>query len=329
LIVFPSLAIGELCEAKAILPVRPSVLKSAELRFADFLPLVRDHEVVYAQQVMALPIGCPTPLLLAPGEAEPADIALPEGEIKLALAYLAWAAPYAEHRSRVSTLLDSDTLRPRLAEPPFVRALESLAAAAGAGPNAVTWPQREAPIATGLTPRAIPGAAEVFNPIGESWEPVPLSEQKATLVASRGRLVGVTSSSRNAATAFRYAAWLVGPENSQLVSTASDNVANCRGSFARSPDAWRAADDRDLGRRFAEAQAAALRSPRFLLAPRLPGASEYLKALGAQVRQALAGRPPAEVLQEAADEWEAIHEARGRDEQKAAYARSINAAEFL
>jgi hypothetical protein len=328
LIVFPSRAIGVLSEAKAILPVRPSVLKSPELRFEDFQPLVRDQEVVYAQQVMALPIGCPTPLLLAVETDGPTNLSLPNDDVELALAYLAWAAPYAEHRSRVSTLFDSDTFRPRLAEPPFVRALESLVATVGEGPACIAWPARETPHATGAAPQLLPGSQSVFNPISDEWEPLDLAAQRATLVASSGRLVAVSATTRNAATAFRYAAWLVSPENSRLVSTASDNVANCRGSLARSPDAWRATDDRDLGRQFAEVQAEALRMPRFLLAPRMPGAEEYLEVLGKRVREALAGRPPAEALQQAADEWEAIHHAKGWDEQKAAYARSINAAAF-
>lgn len=327
LIVFPSRAIGLLSEAKAILPVRPSVLKSADLRFEDFLPLVRDNEVVYAQQVMALPIGCPTPLLLAP-ESDATNLVLPDDDIELALAYLAWAAPYAEHRSRVSTLFDSDTFKPRLAEPGFVRALESFVAAAGEGPGSIAWPERETPSATGAAPQLLPGSQSVFNPISSEWEPLESAAQRATLVASSGRLIAVSATTRNAATAFRYAAWLVSPENSRLVSTASDNVANCRGSLARSPDPWRATDDRDLGRQFAEVQAAALRLPRFLLAPRLPGAEKYLAVLGKHVREALGGRSAAEALQQAADEWEAINHAKSWDEQKTAYARSINAAAF-
>jgi hypothetical protein len=328
LIVFPSRAIGVLSEAKAILPVRPSVLKSAELRFEDFLPLVRDHEVVYAQQVMALPIGCPTPLLLAAEKDGATNLSLPDDDVDLALAYLAWAAPYAEHRSRVSTLIDSDTFRPRLAAPPFVRALESLVAASGEGPACIAWPERETSHVIDTAPQLLPGSQSVFNPISDEWEPLDSAAQRATLVASSGRLIAVSTTSRNAATAFRYAAWLVSPENSRLVSTASDSVANCRGSLARSPDAWRATDDRDLGRQFAEVQAAALRLPRFLMAPRLPGADEYLQLLGKRVREALAGRPAAEALQQVSDEWEAIHHAKGWDAQRAAYARSINAAAF-
>lgn len=327
LIVFPSRAIGELCEAKALRPVRSSVLESDELRFEDFLPLVRDHEVVYAQQVMALPIGCPTPLHLSPDAGEN-TLAVDGDDAELALAYLAIAAPYAVHRSRVSTLFDSDSFRPRLAEPPFVRALTRLVELNSGAEGRIVWPRREEPLSGRFTPQAMPEAAEVYNPIAKEWEPLPESERRATLVASSGRLIGVTTASRNAATAFRFAAWLVGPENSRIVSTASDNVANCRGSFAHSVDAWRATDDRDLGKQFAEAEAAMLRLPRFLLAPRLPGAEEYLAVLGKHVRQALEGRPPADALQQAADECEALHHARGWDAQRAAYDRSLNSAAF-
>lgn len=328
LVVFPSRALGVLCEAGALRPVRPSVLRSPELRFDDFLPLVREAEVVYAQQVFALPIGCPTPLCLAREEEPPRGLALPADDAELALVYLAWAAPHAVHRSRTTTLFDSDDFAPRLARPPFVRALESLVGSAGEGPASVGWPARGEALPAGLSPRPIPGADENFDPIAEVWAPLPPAERGATLVASRGALLAVTASSRNAATAFRYAAWLAGPQNARQLSIASDRVANCRGSLARSADPWRNDAGPDAGKRFAELTAEALRAPRFLLAPRLPGAEEYLAALGKQVREAFSGKPAAEALAAAAEAWEALSRARGRDAQRAAYDRSINAAPF-
>lgn len=326
LIVFPSRAIGRLCEADALRPVRSSVLESDELRFEDFLPLVRDQEIVYAQRVMALPIGCPTPLLLLPADAEPTGLTTPEDDTDLALAYLAWAAPHAVHRSRVATLFDSDDCSPLLDAPPFVRALESFAAATGAGPSGFAWPERTVPAPEGLSPRPVPGAEEAYDTLADEWQATTAGDQRATLVASSGRLIGVTRSSRNGATAFRYAAWLVGPDNSREVSSASDRVANCRGSFARSGDAWRDSADRGLAREFSSVAADALRTPRYLMAPRLPGSQEYLRALGEAVRSALEGQPPAEALAAAVADWEAINTARGVEQQKAAYLRSLNTA---
>src|SRR5690606_16824586 len=45
---------------------------------------------------------------------------------------LARGAAYARHRSAYSALFDIDTMAPLIAEPPFVRALEELAATAQA-----------------------------------------------------------------------------------------------------------------------------------------------------------------------------------------------------
>lgn len=331
LIVFPSRAIGVLCEADALRPVRSSVIESEALRFEDFLPLVRDHEIVYAQQAMALPLGCPTPLHLLPDAGLAGSRITNEG-IELALVYLAHAAPHAVHPSRVATLFDSDTFEPRLIEPPFVRALEDLASTHDSGGEGrIVWPRRDEPARAGFTPQVMPSAAEVFDPIAAQWEPVPAepaSERHATLLASSGRLIAITKSSRNAATAFRYAGWLAGPENARQISYASNNVGNCRGSLARAGDAWRVSDGRELAKEFAGTAAAALRMPRFLFAPRLPGSEEYLEALAKHVRAALDGKPAAEALAEAAADWERISESRGRDKQRAAYERSINNASF-
>lgn len=331
LIVFPSRTLGELCEANALRPVRSSVLKSEELRFEDFLPLVRDQEIVYGQRVMALPLGCPTPLHLCPDSGANALTTNRDDEIELALAYLAWAAPHAVHRSRVATLFDSDTFQPRLTEPPFVRALESYVAEDRGGEGRIVWPRRREPLNGRFTPQVMPAAEEVYDPIAEQWEAVaelPLNGRFATLVASSGRLIAVTRSSRNAATAFRYATWLVGPENAREVSSASNHVANCRGSFARVGDAWRDSKSRELARQFSQSAAEALRMPRLLIAPRLPGAERYLRLLGNKVRDAIDGEPPEDALREAASEWEAISQEIGREEQHQAYLRSVNAARF-
>lgn len=331
LIVFPSRAIGVLCEADALRPVRPSILKSEELRFQDFLPLVRDQEIVYAQRVMALPLGSPPPVFLAAADAEPDSLAIPEDDTQLALSYLAWAAPHAVHRSRVATLFNSDNFKPRLTAPPFIRALDSFIEAAGIeaageGPTQIAWPERERVPPVGLTPQPIPGADEAYDTFADEWESAAAKDRHATLIASSGRLMGVTKSSRNAAIAFRYAAWLAGPENSRQISSASDQVANCRGSLARAGDAWRESDDRDLNRKFSETAADALRTSRFLVAPRLPGSEAYLESLGQAVRAALEGTPAAEALAAAVSDWETISEARGTKAQKAAYLRSLNSA---
>lgn len=334
LLVFPSRRLGGFCESGLLRRVRQSTLASETLALDGVLPLVREQEIVYGQRVMALPLGCPTPLRLQPAgieQPESTKSPLPErptepDDRRLALEYLAWAAPHAVHRSRLATLFDADDFSPRVATPPFVRALEGFVAAEPAE-RTLIWPSRdtERSEASDPMPAPPPGADEAFNALSGRWEPSEGDDRHATLLASSGRLLSVTRTSRNAATAFRYAAWLAGPDNALGLSRASDGVANCRGSFARAPDAWFGNATREQAKAFAAAGAEALRRRRFLLAPRLPGADRYVVSLGAAVRRALAGKDPAAALADASSEWEAISVELGRDAQAAAHARSVNA----
>lgn len=331
LVVFPSRLIGELCESQSLRAIRDRVLRGEELRLADVFPAVRDTEIVYGNRVMALPIGCPTPLVV--GDPSGA-LTLPADDRRLALAFLAYAAPHAVHRSRAATLFDPDSFEPRLTAPAFARALDRLAAAAeldSAARRYLVWPTRDGAresLEANATVDRPAGAPEVYNPIAEAWEPVGGSAPPATLLASSGRLVGVTASSRNAAAAFRMVAWLAGAENAPRLSTSSDAVTNCRGSFARRSDPW-VANAPDLGPRFASASAQALRSSRVLVAPRLPGADEYLDSLGMAVRSRVEdGAETGEALAAAAEAWRAIGERRGWEAQRAAYLRSVNSSDF-
>lgn len=367
LVVFASRRLGELCESNAIRPLRPSVLKNETLRFEDFLPLLRNEEIVYGKQIMALPIGCPTPLLASQSEEVRLKITLPintlasaerADAVELAITYLAWAAPHVVHRGREASLFDPGLgeggLAARLNEPPFIRALELLKIATNfeGVPNAkVVWPRRNdktivanngsnAESAEENNDSAYDDVAyddvsplgtadENYNRMAEAWEPLAERDRHATLLASSGRLIGVTSSSRNAATAFRYAAWLVSPSNSRLLSTASDNVANPRGSFARAADNWILGEDPSLGRSLAEALAKSLREKRSMLVPRLPGGDRYLESLGAAVQRTLNDEMPAtESLTQCSAEWDAISVELGLAEQRAAYLRSIGSADY-
>lgn len=322
-VLFASRELGALCEADQLRPVRNSVLESDEVALPDFFPLIRDVEIVYGGRVMALPIGCPCPLVFgAPSADDGYDL---EGlsDRTLALSFLALAAPRAVHRSQTATLWDSDTFAPRLTQPPLVRTLAELQPPPSDGAR-IVWPDRSVADAAAGGAAPIPASREVYNPLSESWEQAP--DRPATLLASSGRLAGVGTKTRNAATAFRFVGWLVSAPVSRQLMTASPGVANCRGSLAGTPDDWLGGDPRSpRAASFAKAIAAALRTDRYLIAPRLPGADAYLDALGAQVRAAIAGETPAaEALQKAAADWDAISADRGRAEQHAAYLRSVN-----
>lgn len=331
--VFASPDLGPLCESGSLRPIRSSTLRDERLNWEDIAPLVREREATYGGVVMALPLGSATPLLLGPPDAPGIELAGDDRE--LALTLLAWAAPHAVHPSTVATLFDDASMAPRLKSPPFERALDELASAAGQGaPDAgdrrtVVWPMRDVLLAGDALRyevAPIPAATEAFNPLARQWEP---AVGGATLVGSRGSLMAITSRSRNAAAASRLAAWLAGVENARTLAVAGVNVAVHRASLSGLSDDWLLEKRSVLGREFASQNLAALRADRWLLAPRIPGWREYLATLGSAVRKRIDGAAmSAEVLAEAAAAWERITDRLGRQRQRTAYLRSVGLAAY-
>ena len=339
LLVFPSRYLGELCEAGRLRPMRTSILESKELDFGDILPLVREREIVYGQQVMALPLGCPTPLV-ASTEADPMTVIGPLADEYAAFVLMARVAPLARHPSREALWFDPDTMQPRLAEPPFVRALKELVDAKsgvqspcgigeellrGRSPAAMVWPCRtsDAPgSASPLSVRPFPPATQVYNSTAQVWEKTP--PRQVTLLASSGRLVGVTTGSRNAASAFRLAGWLASPGVAGQLIASSDGLAICRGSQRRMTDNWIGSSRSSAGQQFSEQTVAALRQREGVTIPRLLGVDQYLEKLAAAVRSAAEGNAtPEEALATAVEDWEKLTSELGRDRQRLAYRRCL------
>ena len=163
--------LGELAQAKWIVPVPENLLENDEEAWSEVFSLLRARETVWATKVVAVPFGSPVltcyyradlleglgrrpPRTWAEyhalaellsnreklGDAAPADgkpwfgAVEPLGPGWAGTVLLARAAPYATHRENYSTLFDIDTMEPLIAGPPFVRALEELVADAALGP---------------------------------------------------------------------------------------------------------------------------------------------------------------------------------------------------
>lgn len=340
LIVFPSRYLGELTCRGQIRPLRPGLLQSKSLRFDDILPLVRRREIVFGVDVMALPLGCPTPLLVSNAEDPPGE--WPRlGAVRhdltghaAAYALLERAACYASHPSREAVLFDPETMAPRITEPPFVRALQALAVSqpqagdpAGADPTPdgaqIAWPHKTdagAPESQDerLAVSPLPGAETTYNAATGEWEPVD-TPRRVTLLATSGRLLSVTTNTRNAAAAFRAAEWLAGRDNVRQLLAASDGLAICRESHRRQRDPWFGPEGPQTAD-FSLATAEALSAASSLTPPRLVGVDRYLDALGEAVRAVLtSGADPADALQKASQQWETITEELGLDPQRRAY----------
>ncbi|MEQ8785417.1 MAG: extracellular solute-binding protein [Pirellulaceae bacterium] len=180
-VIYPAGLIGELAERELIEPLPESTVDSQELARADLLALLRLHETMWGERMMAAPLGSPQLMLMvradllekleaqppqtwqeyqqlaerladrdALGDAVSSDgpwygVVEPLGDGWASQMLLARAAPYARRRNRYSTLFDYLSMKPYIDQEPFVRALEELAAAAKLGPkDAVTMTPHDA-----------------------------------------------------------------------------------------------------------------------------------------------------------------------------------------
>jgi hypothetical protein len=278
LIVFPSRYLGELCVRSWLRPVRPNVLNSDTLDAGDYFPLVRHELISWGGEVMALPLG-----------VKPAAIGK-RADRPPAISLLALAAPGAISKERLGVLFDLESMKPQIAEPPFVDALKQMVQ---------------------------------FNADG-----APSSTAAVAVFGYSDRLISVTNSSRNAATAFELLAWFAQADISSQLARAGDGAMPVRRSLATSP-AWynpsiTASERDDLG----EALVSALDRPECLMIPRIPGVDGYVAALDQAVADAVGhGVAPQDALANAARRWEEITDTRGRDSQRQAYLKHLGISE--
>jgi hypothetical protein len=205
-----------------------------------------------------------------------------------AIAYLVAVAPKVVIPTRAGDLFDPDTMKPRIDD-------SALAA--------LFRQDVESPAETQAAPR------------------VPV-------LGFGDRMASVTTTSRNAASAFRLLAWLASADVSSQLATADRGSQSARKSLAASAvwyrpgltEGERGAVGKDLR--------AALEGNDALIVPRIPGVDQYMDALGeAMQHMAIEKANPQDALKQAAAKWEQITDAHGREAQRQAYLKHLNIAE--
>jgi multiple sugar transport system substrate-binding protein len=378
-IVFPSGIIGHLAERDLISPLEPALLEDAEFNYRDIFDQIRLAEMRWGRQTVATPLGSPQFLLVYRADAlEKADLKPPvdwndyqQLIARLGAAVsasmepaalepfadgwagqllLARAASYALHREQVSPLFQLDNLSPLIDQPPYVRALEELVAAAKAGgysgqrlrPHeifqqlraghcamAITWPESQLAASTAADADAklrfamLPGSSQAYRFATKSWEARGVADEPHVPLRSiAGRMAAATTSSSDPRRAQGFVVWLAGREVSQQVGPHSTATTLFRHSQVAAASRWTGSLSPESSRQYAEVLAQSLDLPRgFGLT--LPGRAEYLAALDAAVQQALDGKPASAALAEAAQKWSAITDNLGRGAQIRANARSL------
>ena len=340
LVIFPSRHLGTFVVRDWLRPVRDSVLADAELAFGTFLPVLRDHSIRYGDKVWGMPLG-EIPLVLAwrgklpaklPTTWKQLDQLQPRMEFEAAQAGpVSWtrfpiaaefiartvaATPLGE---RATLFFDPTTMNAQLDLPQMVGALEQLRRATGTVPDSaslsieVTIPGRSERDESQLSP--LLAEDQVFNSSLNRWEknenPEPL-----LLGGFAGRLVGVTQSTRNAASAFKLLPWLLNTQTtSQLsrrcqiplwirASQIPELVTGPRGAGGSENVVW---------------LSKLLRGDQVYLLPRVPGIDEYLAALNEVLQDRES--PATQVLAAVEQKWDAITAAYGKDRQQVALRR--------
>lgn len=383
-VIYPSRAVGTLVAGDTLRPVRKAVLADPRLSLADLLPAVRNREIMFGGQAIALPLGSP-PLMLCFNPqmltklhgAVPATwedyrqlasklqqqgkpCVLPLLGNAAAVTLLARAAGYADRGGGDGLLFDAATFAPRIAEPPFVRALDEIVeelaphghaleqslscdfagavaeVAAGRAVIAFGWPgasrSRAAEVATGVAASKVgvgfaelPRAKQVFSTTREQWIANRI-ETPVTLLGAAGRLASVTTASRNAVSAFKLLTWLCSGKTATQISSRSPATLWHRGSQLGNAGRWlgqaNEATHSDQ-RAIARTAAEALSRSDCVQIPRIPGIDQYLAVLGAAVRRAASGENPEAALQQTAQAWEKITQQHGRQRQHTAYRQHL------
>lgn len=352
---------GALQAAKAASPLPSAFLDSPAVRQDSLLAALKSDGMRWGSEFYSVPMGTVLPVLwgdsdfpletLTTWEAYGSAVAaLPAGQAAEPLAP-GWAALAFLSRTASQTsgvwLFDRQSLQPTLTAPPYLRALQQLAADRAAYPEqlmtpgevwqalaagqlrvGIGWPtQLKEPTAESaaqlskLQMRPLPKGAEVYV---DGWQ-LPGAAPVRPVLSHHGRMALIASSCRQTSIARSFLAWLVSRETHAQLSANSDLFAAIREAATQSDEAeagllartepWRERYDQWLVN--------TLTAGEVLPSLRLPGADAYYAVLDAAVREVLAGTlEPAAALTRTTQRWEALTEQLGRQKQLSAWRQS-------
>lgn len=399
-VIYPAEYLGELVERDWLIPVPSATLNDPVLAWQEIFEADRSRIAAWGTEAYGMPFGSPVltccyradllqQLNRKPPEtwaeyqelvellsnrdklgdaAPPAErtwfaAAEPLADGWAGLTLLARAAPYAKHHNHYSTLFDMESMEPLIAGPPFVRALDELAAAAKHGAKApldfgpqqvrqalaagecalaLTWPaplrsqeqdaadkaeaegNNSEPLELGFC--ELPGAPEVYNVGSKSWDKRRAETgPRVPLLGVAGRLGSISKASAVSEAAAQLLAWLSGPKWGQRVCTASPAVTLYRESHLAAPSEWMGFRvEEPAALEYAESIEQALSREESLTTPRIPGSRRYLAALDEAAQKVVSGQASSqEALDAAADAWRKITAELGVESQRTAYHRDL------
>lgn len=371
-VIYPSALLGELAERKLLRTMPRELADEPDFAFTEIFGLIRRRETQWNSQPYAVPLGTPPLVLLRRTDLVPdapstwtelsaevdrlrasttnglVPLAQPLADGWAAKMLQARSAAYMFDRSRVSSVFDYSTMTPRIAEPPFVRALEELAADnVGASTDlapgdvlkqflegrcamAITWPaallEELDPPEFPMAVSELPGTTDQFLFATDEWKSTSDGELiRVSLIGTDGRLGSVSLAAKNPSLGNIFLAWAAGREQSRKLSPRSQHTAPFRASHAGNAADWvQPQIPAEVATEYVAVVESALSRSEAYQAPRLPGQHLYMQKLDAAVHLVLAGAEPAKTaLEKVAADWEQITDSLDRVKQKAAYRKSL------
>lgn len=274
-----------------------------------------------------------------------------KGDISM-LQFFAQAATHAKHPDDPAYYFDPDTLKPRINNPGFVRALEIWVDTLKFGPpgmaNFAGHDVRNA-FVTGQTAMAIdwadmgvhavnspasvvkekigyaqiPGSTSVFDARSGQWDKRP--NQVSSI--SGNWTFFISKASRNKELAFEFAAHMTSPALTKKLTAMSGTAVNpSRTSHFADPASWNQSGfSTESAQAYLQEITKSLANTNVVYDITIPGAGEYYKAFDEFAYKAVSGEmKPRQALDAAAAEWERITDRLGRDKQIAYYKASLN-----
>ncbi len=262
--------------------------------------------------------------------------------------FLGLAAPYAKAPDDPSYFFDADTMEPRINNPGFVAALEQYIALAEVGPpDVVNWDVGEirnnfpagtivlaidwgdvgpiaadpdASVVTGKWGSALePGVNRYWDSEAGEWVE---EYNQAPYLAFGGWIQSVSAGTDNPQCALDFAAFMGSMNMSALLTVTPQTGVNPHFySDVNNYEPWVEMGMTETeAREYLSAVAGILDHPNAVVDLRITGAAEYFDALDVQLARAVAGEVgPQEALDQVAEDWDAITDRLGRDQQKKLY----------
>jgi multiple sugar transport system substrate-binding protein len=173
----------------------------------------------------------------------------------------------------------------------------------------------------------LPGVEQVWNSREGGWEKRQ-RPHKVPFLAFGGWVGGVPGNSRQKEAAWDFILWYASPENSLHDVVNSDTGINpYRYSHFTNIDAWTKSFPRESASEYLDVIRISLESPHVALDLRIPGFNEYTTVFEKEVYRAVTGEISVQqALDNAAAQWDAITDRRGREKQRSLYRSSMGLA---